>query len=207
MITYLLFAHLSVFVFFFFHLSITSLGPSRTVISFFGHLTSSQRKARFFFSPALKRCVNLNLMLTFSEPDSTSTGQNLRLDLKWQRRPCLQWLNFRKVVLPDVTETMPWSYRSANLVGTVFGFRIKLHPSFLMECGQVTHLSGPQFPQKGEKKTGLKKTKIPSKSQGFGGGVGGAVDFSMTLFALHPCLMKPDRCSQFSDEPAGAQEN
>lgn len=111
------------------------------------------------------------------------------------------------MVLLGVTETTPWSYRRASPAGTVFGFRIKLHLSFLMECGQVTHLSGPHFPQKGEKKTGLKKAKIPSKSRDLGAGWGGAGDFSMTLFALHPRLMKPDRCFQFSDEPAGNQEN
>lgn len=68
---------------------------------------------------------------------------------------------------------MPWSYRRASPAGTVFGFRIKLHPSFLTECGQVTHLSGPQFPQKGAKKIGLKKAKIPSKSRDLGAGWGG----------------------------------
>lgn len=158
MITYLLFPHLCFFFFFPFICWLHPWVPLVLLLAFLDIWPLARERQDFFFSPALKSCVNLNLMLTLSEPDSTSTGQNLRLDLKWQRRPCLQWLNFRKVVLPDVTETMPWSYRSASLAGTVFGFRIKLHPSFLMECGQVTHLSGPQFPQKGEKKTGLEKT-------------------------------------------------
>lgn len=102
----------------------------------------------------------------------------------------------------DVTETMLRGYRSASLGVTVSGF----HLSFLMECGQVTHLSGPQSPQKGEK-SGLKNNRGSLKKSVIWGRDGGwgAADFSMTLFALHPRLMKLDKCSQFSDEPAGAQ--
>lgn len=70
----------------------------------------------------------------------------------------------------------------------------------------VTHLSGPQFPQKGAKKIGLKKLRFPQRAGIWGAGWGVLVTF-LTLFALHPCLMKLDRCFQFSGEPTGNQEN
>lgn len=165
MIIYLLFPHFSFFSFPFicrFHPWV----PLLLLLVFFDIWPLARERQDFFFSPALQSCVSLNLTLTLSDPDSTSTWQNLRLDLKWQRRPCLRWLIVREVVLPTSRrQCRGWQSRC---------HRVGFHLSFLMECGQVTHLSAPQSPQQGEK-SGLKNNRASLKKVsdlGAGWGVG-----------------------------------
>ena len=78
---------------------------------------------------------------------------------------------------------------------------------FLWNVGKSPISLDLSFLRKERRRLDLKKPRFPQRVRDVGVGWGGAGDFPMTLFALPPYLMKPDRCSQFSDEPAGAQEN